>query len=240
MQAGMARRAGRAGRALLVLGLACGAACGGSDAPKTDQFVGPWTFTSGTLAPTCVGGITVPPFTLVGLTMVLTKVDDSTVSLTAGSAGCTVKFKVSGGTASAEPKQTCTLDVGGALMTQMIVVNSWTLKLAGSDRLDSDIKGAASICSVAGSGVLMRGAPDAGVPDAGGASDGGKDTASEAGAADAATDVTSEAGTTDGGTDTTSEAGPTDAATEAGVTDAATEAGTTDAPAETGTSEGGS
>jgi hypothetical protein len=146
--------------ALTLSTAACG---GGSAAPQTDSFVGPWTFTSGMLTPACGGGVTVPPFPLAGLSVVFTKVDDSTISLTAGTAGCTVKFTVSGSTATAAAGQTCTLDV--AIAAGMpIMINKWTLKLSG-DQIDSDISGAVLICTATGTGTLTRGAPDAGQSD---------------------------------------------------------------------------
>jgi hypothetical protein len=195
--------------------LALAASCGSSSAPpKTDDFVGPWTFTSGTLAPMCGGAFMVPPFQLAGLTVGFTKVDASTIKLVSGTAGCEVRFKVTGATAAAEAGQTCTLDLGGALMTQAIAVNKWTLKLSG-DQIDSDLAGTVVICMASGSGVLKRGVLDGGAP----GSDAGKEAAAETGgdvAGEAAADVAGEAG---GSSDAGDGGAPTDGNADAAETD---------------------
>jgi hypothetical protein len=151
--------------ALAIVMLGAAASCSsGSGAPQTDGFVGAWTFTSGMITPNCGAGLTVPPFSLAGLPVVFTKLDDSTIQLQTGNAGCMVKFKVSGATASAEAGSTCMLDVGGALGPQNISINTWTLALSG-DRIDSNLSGGVIVCTAMGSGVLMRGAGDAGATD---------------------------------------------------------------------------
>jgi hypothetical protein len=147
----------------LVLFLSLAASCGGGAvANQTDGFVGPWTFTSGTLMPVCLGGVSVPNFDLTGLPVAFTKVDDSTIKLVSGTAGCEVTFKVSGATATASPaNQTCELALGGALTGMPITVNNWTLTISG-DRIDSTLAGSVVVCMATGPGVLMRGLPDGG------------------------------------------------------------------------------
>jgi hypothetical protein len=134
------------------------AACG-SSAPTGDQttsFVGTWAFSSGMLTPTCMSPIPqLPPFSLKGLTVAFTKVDDSTFSLTAGTAGCTVLFGASGQTATARPMQTCMLDLGPPLGPEAVAIKSWTLTASG-DQIENTISGAIAVCTADGSGVLVR------------------------------------------------------------------------------------
>jgi hypothetical protein len=148
-----------------VFGLSClsvlAASCGGGG-DGTTKFVGAWTFESGELTATCAIGAP-PPFSLAGLPVTFARVDDSTISLTINTQ-CTVKFAVDGDHATAAANQMCTLDVG-SLGPQNIAVTKWTLSLSG-DRIDNDIAGMASICTAAGTAVLVRGTPDAGASDA--------------------------------------------------------------------------
>jgi hypothetical protein len=198
---------------VLMLALAVTPSCGGGGGDQTVKFLGTWTFSSGQLTPMCA--LITTPFSLTGLPVVFTKVDDSTISLGIGAA-CTVKFKVSGAKATVEPNQTCTLDVG-ALGPQTVAIVKWTLMLSG-DQIDNDIAGSILICTASGTAVLTRGGPDAGAPDA----DAGKH---EGGAAVA---------NADGGAP---EAGATDGAPEAGATDAALEA-SADGGSEAGSGDG--
>jgi hypothetical protein len=200
---------------VLVLALTVMPSCGGGAGDQTTKFLGTWTFTSGQLTPTCA--LITTPFSLTGLPVVFTKVDDSTISLGLGTA-CAVKFKVAGAKATVEPQQTCTLDVG-ALGPQTVAIDKWTLSLSG-DQIDNDIAGSILICTASGTAVLMRGGPDGGAPDA----DAGKH---EAGA---------EVANADGGAP---ESGATDGAPESGATDGAPESGATDTAPEAG-ADGGS
>jgi hypothetical protein len=188
-----------------MLALAVTPSCGGGGGDQTVKFLGTWTFSSGQLTPMCA--LITTPFSLTGLPVVFTKVDDSTISLGIGAA-CTVKFKVAGGKATVEPKQTCTLDVG-ALGPQTVAIDKWTLSLSG-DQIDNDIAGSILICTASGTAVLMRGGFDGGAPDAdAGKNEGGAEVANTDGGAPeaAATDGAPEAGGEGG-----PEAGPGDAA----------------------------
>jgi hypothetical protein len=153
-------------RATLILALTGVSACGGGGVggDQASKFAGSWTFQSGVLTPDCGAGLTVPPFMLTGLPLVLTKVDDSTIQVVAGSAGCTLTFKVAGAVASATSGQMCTLETG-SLGQQTVTVTSWKLTLA-DERITTDISASvmASIltCTATGSGVLVPGTPDAG------------------------------------------------------------------------------
>jgi hypothetical protein len=204
---------------LVVLALAVAPSCGGGGGDQTAKFVGAWTFTSGSLTPVClVPGV--PPFDLTGLNVTFTKIDDSTISLMIN-AFCDVHFHVSGNSATAVANQTCSLDLGGALMMQTVNVTKWTLSLSG-DHIDNVIAGSVAICTASGTAVLARGTSDAGI---GTPRDGStRDGTSERGSA--------EAGGGDGGAP---EAGPevgTDAGAESGA-----EAAGPDAPASEGGSE---
>lgn len=143
--------------ALSAVAVSCGGSGGGGD--DTAKFVGAWTFQSGELAPMCLGS-TLAPFELTGLPVTFAMVDVSTISLTINPQ-CSVKFTVSGSHATAPAGQMCTLDLGGSLGTQPIMITKWTLALSG-DQIDNDIAGSASICTAAGTAVLARGASDAG------------------------------------------------------------------------------
>ncbi|HEX4404192.1 MAG TPA: hypothetical protein VH560_05155 [Polyangia bacterium] len=214
---------------LLSLAPSCGSSGGGD---QTTKFVGPWTFSSGELTPTC--SFISTSFVLKGLSATFVKVDNSTISVAIGTA-CTVKFAVSGATATVEPKQTCTLDLGGALGATTVAIKTWTLMLSG-DQIDNTID-VSSICDASGMAVLVRGAPDGGAPD-GSTKDGSTKDASttdasttdvagsEVGQADgsvndAATDV-SDGGASDAPVDTTT---TSDAGGETAVSDAGGDAG---------------
>src|SRR6185503_8764079 len=148
------------GRAAVAVVLAL-AACGGAGPDEATKFAGPWTFESGELTPMCMMPFpTPPPFPLKGLTVTLTKVDNSTIRLEAGTAGCKVTFKVSGDKATSTSGQSCMLEVG-TFGAQTIKVDAWTLMLSG-DRIESTTAGFVLVCMVSGSGVLAPGAPDAG------------------------------------------------------------------------------
>ena len=209
----------------LMLALSVTPSCGGGGGDQTAKFVGPWTFSSGQLTPMCA--LISTPFSLTGLPVVFTKVDDSTISLGIGAA-CTVKFKVAGAKATVEPKQTCTLDVG-ALGPQTVSIVKWTLMLSGDDQIDNDIAGSILICTASGTAVLTRGGPDGGAPDAdAGKHEGGTEAASVDGGAP-------ETGATDGAPET----GAADTGAEAGA-DGGSEAGQPDAAgAETGSADAG-
>jgi hypothetical protein len=149
-------------KASTILLAAVASSCGGGGAAaETDKFVGTWTFESGMLTPVCQIIQAPAPFSLQGLTVSISKIDAGTISLTAGAAGCTVQFTVSGATATAKPGQMCTLDVM-ALGPQIVGVTSWTLKLNG-DRIDSTTSGMVAICTATGSGVLVRRGGDGGL-----------------------------------------------------------------------------
>jgi hypothetical protein len=155
-------------RTALTLALVLPAACGGGGVggDQASKFAGAWMFQSGMLTPDCGAGLTVPPFGLTGLGLVLTKVDDSTIKVVAGSAGCTLTFTVAGDVATAISGQTCKLNTGSPLLgVQTVSVTSWKLTLA-NDRITTDITGgvAAGVltCTATGSGVLVPGTPDAG------------------------------------------------------------------------------
>jgi hypothetical protein len=222
----------------LVLSLAL-AACGGGGTP-TDQtagFVGVWTFSSGSLAATCTGIPAPAPFELTGLSVTFAKVDDSTISLTAGSAGCTVDFGVTGDIAKAKPNQTCVLALGKSFGNQTVAVQTWMLTRTG-DRIDSNVTGAVLFCSVSGTGVLTRGSLDASAPDAS-ALDGAAGAAGDEGGAGADGSAGGAAGgdgaagagdTLDAAPDAASDVAPSP---DAGAGDAPTEAGA-DATTETG------
>jgi hypothetical protein len=150
--------------------LALGASCGGQplvghDADAAAFYVGKWTFQSGTLTPACPK-LMPPPFSLVGLSVTITEVDDHTIRVRAGSDKCTVTFSVDGNKASAKPGQFCELDTGALLGVQNVGVSSWTLTRPKEGKpLASFFSGAVVICAATGSGVLVP--ADEFVPDAG-------------------------------------------------------------------------
>jgi hypothetical protein len=163
---------------------ACGVGCGGGSGDQTTGFVGDWTFSSGSLAATCTGIQSPSPFDLTGLGVTFAKVDDATISLTAGTAGCIVDFGVSGDAATVKPNQKCTLALGKAFGNQTVAVTTWTLTRTG-DRIDTTVMGAVLFCTASGTGVLVRGGLDAGATDAGGQAGADAGAAGEQGSAGA-------------------------------------------------------
>src|SRR5262252_4715004 len=97
---------------LVLLSSTFAASCGGGG-DQTAKFVGPWTFSSGSLMPMCpIAGV--PTFNLMGLNVTFQKVDNATISLMLNT-GCAVKFTVSGNKATAPSGQSCALDLGPPL-----------------------------------------------------------------------------------------------------------------------------
>jgi hypothetical protein len=214
----------------LVVSLALGAlvlsSCGGNSGDQTTSFVGPWTFSSGTLTPNCpILGASAPPnFDLAGLNVTFAKVDDTTIRLTLN-VSCVVNFNVSGGKGTVAANQACALDVPKLGMVS-VAITSWTLTLT-NDHIDCTIAGSAesNLCTAIGTATLVRGTTDGGPRDAP-----GSETASETGG-------TSDAGAgmdgADGGApETGGETSSMDVAGEA-PSDAGAEAGAevADAPA---------
>lgn len=112
--------------------------------------MGTWTYSTGTLDATCPGGL-VPPIS--------TSLAGQTASVMAGTSSdlvatqqtaygtCTILFTVDGTTASANPGQTCTLNVAAAGMTLPVTlsVTSWTLtSSADASTLTTTAAGTAS------------------------------------------------------------------------------------------------
>jgi hypothetical protein len=147
--------------ALLALASATTTSCGGGGGgDQTTNFTGAWRFSSGQLAPICLGS-PLAPLDLTGGPVTITKVDDGTIVLTFTNTACMVKFQVSGNQGSAPPDQLCALDLGGSLGMQTITITKWTLSLSG-DHIDNDVSGTASVCVASGTPVLVRDTPDAG------------------------------------------------------------------------------
>ena len=156
----------RALRALLissVLLLGCGSSSGGGNGAA---FVGTWTYSTGsTLTPSncMVLGTTIPPLDLTGDTVTITAgASASEIEFVEGTA-CTIKFTVSGTTATAASGQMCTLLVSG--ISAVLKVSSWTLVLSGNT-LAAGFSGSAAVggpsCTASGAGSLAKTTPDAG------------------------------------------------------------------------------
>jgi hypothetical protein len=151
------------GRFLALVLLAGG--CGSSSTDQTSKFVGTWTFDTGSADATCMGlgNFSIP---LAGLSGTITRVDDSHIQLAAstpcGPGSCTIKYSVSGMTATAESGQMCSLPVqalGGSC--QAIAISSWTMTLSGST-LSASIMGTALVCTATGTGTLTMHPPSDG------------------------------------------------------------------------------
>jgi hypothetical protein len=146
-----------------VLLLGCGSSGGGSG--NGSAFVGTWTYSSGsTLTPSncTVLGTTIPQLDLTGDAVTITAgASASQIEFVQGTA-CTIKFTVSGTTATATSGQSCTLQVSG--ISAVLNVSSWTLTLSG-DKLTAGFSGSAPIggasCTASGSGSLAKNTPDA-------------------------------------------------------------------------------
>jgi hypothetical protein len=153
-----------AGLRLLVLGclgIALGACS--SNNPVTgggggaDNFVGTWTYAAGSmLTPmSCMLlGQTVPPISLAGQMLQITKIDDSHISALLGT-NCNVRFTVSGTTATADAGQTCAITY--QVFTVTLNVTSWTLTSAGGTLTSTESGTAPTIsanCTATGNGTL--------------------------------------------------------------------------------------
>lgn len=145
-----------------VLLLGCGSSSGGGNGAP---FIGSWTYATGsTLTPSncTVLGQTIPPLDLSGETISITAgASASQIEFVEGTA-CTIKFTVSGTTATATSDQSCTLPVSG--ISAVLNVSSWTLMLSG-DTLTAGFSGSAPIggisCTASGTGTLAKNTPDA-------------------------------------------------------------------------------
>jgi hypothetical protein len=156
----------RLGTFLLLAAAVFGCSSGGGD--DAAKFAGPWTFAEGELAATCTLITAPPPFSLAGLGVEISRVSSSQIDVSAGSTGkCKVRFNVAGtkATAITNPPQSCILEVG-SFGEQTLGVTAWTLELDG-DQLNTTLSGKVLVCTLGGSGVLVRGAPDGGVRDGG-------------------------------------------------------------------------
>jgi len=154
----------RALKALLVSGvllLGCGSSSGGGNGAP---FIGTWTYATGsTLTPSncMVLGTVIPPLDLTGDAVTITAgASASQIDFVEGTA-CTIKFTVSGTTATATSDQSCTLPVSGIMA--VLNVSSWTLMLSG-DTLNAGFSGSAPIggtsCTASGTGTLAKNTPD--------------------------------------------------------------------------------
>src|SRR4051812_24049843 len=152
-------------KSALLLAVTLAAACGSSAADDAMKFVGSWTFASGSVAATCSSGLPGGTFPLAGLTVMITRVDNSHIRIEANTS-CIVNFSVSGATASVAAGQTCTLPTP-TLGPQQIDITTWTLALA-SGSIDAAITGTAigGLCTASGTGVLVPAAGDGGTSDA--------------------------------------------------------------------------
>jgi hypothetical protein len=146
-----------------VLLLGCGSSSGGGG--NGGPFIGTWTYaTPSTLTPSNCSflGQPIPPIDLSGDTVTITAgASASQIDFVQGTA-CTIKFNVSGTTATATSGQSCTLQVSGT--SAQLMVSSWTLMLSG-DTLTAGFSGSAAIggpsCIASGAGSLAKNTPDA-------------------------------------------------------------------------------
>jgi hypothetical protein len=149
----------------LALGLALAAMAGScsssSGAKNTDNFVGTWTYQSGTLNGACPG-LPAMMNTLTGQTFTLEKGTTSDLLFTLGT--CQVKLTVSGTTASADPGQSCmyTLPTFGAVN---VMITSWTNETTNGQSMTTNASGTAQVvgnCTVTLNGTATKTAtPDA-------------------------------------------------------------------------------
>jgi hypothetical protein len=142
------------GSMALAVGACSSTSSGGGGA---DNFVGTWTYDSSSmLMPMNCSllGTAIPPISLSGQMLQITKIDGSHISAALGSA-CNVHFTVSGTTATADSGQTCNITY--MIVTFTLNISSWTLTLNGAT-LTSTESGSAPIggamCTATGNGTL--------------------------------------------------------------------------------------
>jgi phosphotransferase system glucose/maltose/N-acetylglucosamine-specific IIC component len=139
---------------LFVATLAAGCGSSASSSDGASKFAGSWTFNPGTAM--CTSSALSFPVT--GLAVTIAKVDATNITLSAGT-GCSITFKVSGATATADAGQSCTLDSQAG--PQTIMVSSWTLVISG-DHITNTAAGTATICPLTVTGTLVKATPDGG------------------------------------------------------------------------------
>jgi len=145
------------------------AGCGSSSGDDAAKFVGTWAFASGSnVTATCSIGTMQPmSLDLGGLSVTITKVDNSDIIAEAGGPTCRIKFSVKGSMATAVPGQICTIpQVMFMGIVPDINVSSWTLTSANG-ALTTMLSGTALVCTATGGGTLVPASPS----DGGGASD---------------------------------------------------------------------
>ena len=159
---------------MAVLVLAAG--CSSSGPKNTDLFTGDWTFSQGTFTAVCPAGTL--PNSLVGQTITLTKGTsaDLTSTLHTSYGDCTLQLSVDGTVATANPNQTCNLNVtvAGTSLPVTLALTSWkltsgsaggvaTLTTAATGTANSSASVLVSNCSVTVDGVASKtgGGPDA-------------------------------------------------------------------------------
>jgi hypothetical protein len=155
--------------AMTTLLLAAG--CSSTGPKNVDNFVGTWTFSSGTFQATCPPPI--PPYSndLTGQTVTLTKGTSSDLVSTLQTmfGTCSLQLGVNGSMASASPGQTCslTVTVAGTTLPVTLTVTSWTVTTAGLSMTTaamgtaSSSSGLVNNCPVILTGTASKGAAPA-------------------------------------------------------------------------------
>jgi hypothetical protein len=145
---------------------------GGGSGITADNYVGTWSFQSGSsIVPNCTG-IAINTVDLTGDMVTITKVDSTHIALMIGGAAsgggavpvmCDVTFTVNGSTAKANGGSSCAINDNGTAVT--VNITDWTLTLSGN-QLATMMSGTASVlivsCTPTSSGTLVRSGSDAG------------------------------------------------------------------------------
>ena len=140
-----------------------GCSSSGGSSITADEYVGTWTFQSGTIVPNC-SGITLGNVDLTGDAVTITKVDTTHIQMVVSGGGvmCDVHFTVNGATAKADSGQTCALSESG--YNAVLNVTTWNLSLSGSD-IQMSMSGTASVsivsCAPTSTGTMVRSGSDA-------------------------------------------------------------------------------
>lgn len=150
---------------VLALSLAATGCGGGDDGGDATAFVGMWQYTSGTINFQCPMTGDNSTNQLQGEKETFAKGVDSPLISSDPNTNCTLKFNLSGMTATAAPGQVCMTSVTTAqgtfpttitLTSAVFTVNGTTAHYSNSANLLLNINGTSINCSTTASGDLMR------------------------------------------------------------------------------------
>jgi hypothetical protein len=142
---------------LLICGLGVAGCSSASSGGGTANFVGTWKYTSGTTTANCQGMTTSDP-----VTGNETVTKGSASDLVVSDTNCAFNFSVSGGTATAQPGQSCTTQLSGGTLIETVSSLVFTTSdgktghVSGTFNATESSGGSSVTCTVSLTGDLQK------------------------------------------------------------------------------------